>query len=136
MQALTIEKYALSLGAETFSPSISSRVTLGIEYANKFKDDKQAFLDFVYNIIGTGVCACESVSTALLIAYYATNPNECALLCANVGGDTDTIGAIATAISGGAYGFDSIEKTSVATLIQQNDVDFEHYVQLIYSHKN
>ncbi|EHC62767.1 ADP-ribosylglycohydrolase, partial [Salmonella enterica subsp. enterica serovar Johannesburg str. S5-703] len=33
-----------------------------------------------------------------MVELANTDPNRCAVLCANLGGDTDTIGAMATAI--------------------------------------
>ena len=47
----------------------------------------------------------ESVPAALSIAYYAQNVEHCSLLCANLGGDTDTIGAMACAICGAYQGY-------------------------------
>ncbi|WP_220267872.1 ADP-ribosylglycohydrolase family protein, partial [Enterobacter sp. Colony194] len=38
----------------------------------------------------------ESVPCAIAMVELAqTDPNRCAILCANLGGDTDTIGAMA-----------------------------------------
>jgi hypothetical protein len=33
-----------------------------------------------------------------MVELAGTDPNRCAILCANLGGDTDTIGAMATAM--------------------------------------
>lgn len=131
LKALQIEKYALSLGNETFSPSIKRRVEFGIPFAETYEGDEQAFLKFVYDVIGTGVPACQSVAAALLMAYYAQEPNRCALLCANLGGDTDTIGAMATAICGAAKGFSSISREYSEVLIQNNQTDLDAYVQIL-----
>ncbi|OOB77768.1 MAG: hypothetical protein BEN19_01360 [Epulopiscium sp. Nuni2H_MBin003] len=128
-RAIEIEDYALSIGAETFSPSIKARVKLGIKYANKY--NKNDFLQFVYQVIGAGVNASESVPAALLIAYYSKSPLECALLCANLGGDTDTIGAMATAICGGTYGYSAIPSEYIAMLDKSNNIDFDKYVKII-----
>ncbi len=130
-KALEIESYARSLGKETFSPSIRARVEFGIEYAERYKGDERAFLNFVYDVIGAGVPACQSVPAALLVAYYAEEPDRCALLCANLGGDTDTIGAMATAICGAAKGFSGISEEYVKVLTEKNNVDWDRYVEII-----
>ena len=130
-EALLLESYALNLGAETFSASIKSRVEFGIEFINKHADNEDAILQFIYNVIGCGVITSESVSAALLMAYYANDPNKCALLCANLGGDTDTIGAMATAICGAATGIESFNSSYITTINQENNIDLQVYVDLL-----
>lgn len=136
IRALEIEDYALSLGAETFNSSISARVRLGITYAEKYRDDEDEFLNFVYDIIGTSVSACESIPAALLMAYYAKTPEKCALLCANLGGDTDTIGAMATAICGAATGFDAIDHYYIDYINKANNIDFNNYAKILQKGRN
>ena len=88
-------------------------------------------LENIYNIIGAGVIISESVPAALSIAYYAKNPNKCSILCANLGGDTDTIGAMACAICGAFTGFDKINKEYVADLDKNNDINLQKYVDIL-----
>ncbi|MDI5811427.1 ADP-ribosylglycohydrolase family protein, partial [Salmonella enterica subsp. enterica serovar Anatum] len=46
----------------------------------------------VGKIIGAGTSTIESVPCAIAMVELAnTDPNRCAVLCANLGGDTDTI---------------------------------------------
>ena len=59
-------------------------------------------------MIGCGTSLTESVPTALAIAYFVKTPIN-AQFCANIGGDTDTIGAMATAISGAKYGYSNFK---------------------------
>lgn len=136
LRALEAEEYALSLGAETFNASLAARIRLGIQYAENFSDNEDEFLKFVYDIIGTSVSACESIPAALLMAYYAKEPNRCALLCANLGGDTDTIGAMATAICGGAAGFNSINPYYIDYINRANNVDFDNYAKILENGRN
>ena len=98
--ALSVEEYAMNLGASTPSPSLGARTKLGILLAQTYANDETAFLENIYNVIGAGVNTSESVPAALAIAYYSFDVRKCALLCANLGGDTDTIGAMAAAICG------------------------------------
>ncbi|WP_294346572.1 ADP-ribosylglycohydrolase family protein, partial [uncultured Clostridium sp.] len=90
-----MEPIARRLGAETYSPSLTERIKIGIYLANEYKNNEDLFLEKLYDIVGAGVNISESVPSAISIAYYAQDPNKCALLCANLAGDTDTIGAMA-----------------------------------------
>lgn len=47
----------------------------------------------LYQVVGAGTSTIESVPCAIAMVELAqTDPNRCAILCANLGGDTDTIG--------------------------------------------
>ena len=129
-------KYGLKLGNETISPSLIERTKLGVEFAKNYKQNDEAFLNKLYEVIGAGVGITEAVPAALSIAYYAQEPNKCALLCANLGGDTDTIGAMATAICGAYTGYSSINIEYIEVLNSSNDVDFMYYVNLIDKYRN
>ncbi|MEJ7336436.1 ADP-ribosylglycohydrolase family protein, partial [Staphylococcus epidermidis] len=77
--------------------------------ANHFESEEEYSL-WLYDVIGCGTSLTESVPTALAIAYFCKDPNKCAIFCANIGGDTDKIGAMATAISGAKYGYSNFKK--------------------------
>ena len=53
------------------------------------------------------------------------------MLCANLAGDTDTIGAMATAICGAFKGMDHIKKEYIEVLDKANDVDFIRYISIL-----
>lgn len=129
--ALSVEKYALSLGASTPSPSLGARTKLGVELADKYPTEEKVFLEELYNLVGAGVNTSESVPAALAIAYYSFDVKKCALLCANLGGDTDTIGAMATAICGGAYGVEGIPEDYIKVIQNANSIDMEPYADAI-----
>ena len=126
-----MEPIARRLGAETYSPSLTERIKIGIYLANKYKDNENLFLEKLYDIVGAGVNISESVPSAISIAYYAQDPNKCALLCANLAGDTDTIGAMATAICGAFKGIDYIKEEYVESLNKANDIDFASYISIL-----
>ena len=126
-----MEPIARSLGAETYSPSLTERIKIGIYLANEYKDNEDLFLEKLYDIVGAGVNISESVPSAISIAYYAQDPNKCALLCANLAGDTDTIGAMATAICGAFKGIDYIKEEYIEALNKANDVDFHRYISIL-----
>lgn len=129
--ALSVEEYAMSLGASTPCPSLSARTKLGVRLAKEYQDDEKAFLENLYNLVGAGVNTSESVPTALAIAYYSFDVKKCALMCANLGGDTDTIGAMATAICGGACGLEGIPSDYIDTIKRANHIDMELYADAI-----
>ena len=119
-----MEPIARKLGAETYSPSFTERIKIGIHLANEYKNNEDLFLEKLYDIVGAGVNISESVPSAISIAYYSQDPNKCALLCANLAGDTDTIGAMATAICGAFKGIDYIKEEYIESLNKANDIDF------------
>jgi ADP-ribosylglycohydrolase len=49
-----------------------------------------------------------------MVQLAQTDPTRCAVLCANLGGDTDTIGAMATAICGALKGIDAFDEQLLA----------------------
>ena len=124
---LSIEDYAMSLGAETITGLLSTRIKYCIELAKKYKNDKTKFLESLYNMTGATVNAIDSIPCAIAIAYYAFNVKDCALMCANLGGDTDTIGAMATAICGGINGTKNIPKDYIDIILNANNTDFYKY---------
>lgn len=126
---LAVEDYAMLLGASTVSASIGTRVKYGVELAKKYADNADAFLEELYNMMGAGVNTVDSVPCAIAIAYYSFDVKQCALMCANLGGDTDTIGAMATAICGGVRGIDGIKEDDIRLIQEANQVDFSSYAK-------
>ncbi|WP_106767722.1 ADP-ribosylglycohydrolase family protein [Paenibacillus faecalis] len=122
---------AKGLGAETYSASLSARLKLALTIAEKYENDEEPFLQNIYDVVGSGVMTSESVPAALAIAYYAKEPERCSLLCANLGGDTDTIGAMATAICGAKSGAEAINGDWKRLIDEANDVNLEHYADQI-----
>ena len=45
---LSVEEYAMSLGASTVSPSLGTRIRYGIELAKHYAKDEDRFLDELY----------------------------------------------------------------------------------------
>lgn len=126
---LAVEDYAMSLGASTVSASIGTRVKYGVELAKKYAEDADSFLEELYNMMGAGVNTVDSVPCAIAIAYYSFDVKKCALMCANLGGDTDTIGAMASAICGGVKGIEGIAEEDVRLIREANQVDFSSYAE-------
>ena len=75
-------------------------------------------------MLGTGTMTSESVTAALAIAFYAQDPHLAADICANLGGDTDTIGAMACAICGAYKGLSAFDPKVIAFLEETNKLNF------------
>src|SRR5699024_4203117 len=129
--AISIYDIAIASGEETFSASIPERLKLGMEFAKNYKDDEETFAQKVYDVIGYGTLTSESVPAALAIAYYCQDPHYCVKFCSNIGGDTDTIGAMATAICGAKSGFKAINKDWIDIIDQNNDVNLHDYAEIL-----
>lgn len=106
--AIQANDRGLRLGTPTWAAKNKNRLEIGIEIAKKYENDEEAFSQAIYETVGTGTMISESIPAALSMAYYAKNVQKCAYLCANLGGDTDTIGAMATAICGAKKGASDI----------------------------
>lgn len=127
----SIEEYAMNLGASTVSASLGARIRYCVGLADTYGDNQQLFLETLYNMMGAGVNTVDSVPCAIAIAYYAWNVRECALLCANLGGDTDTIGAMACAICGGIDGTKGILASDKTLMDEANEIDFKYYADAL-----
>ena len=66
----------------------------------------------------------ESVSAALAVAWFCKDAKKAAIMCANMGGDTDTMGAMAVAICGAMNGIESIPAEWLKTLEETNHLNF------------
>ena len=124
--------YAVTLGEPTWAASIKERLLNVLEKAQSCTDpDKFSLL--VYNLVGTGTMTSESVTAALAIAYYCKDVEKAAFLCANMGGDTDTIGSMACAICGAFNGLSSIKNETISYLEKTNNIDFAALADQIIS---
>ena len=127
-----VEEAGYEKGCETFSPRLAERVKIGVQIAKEYANDEEAFSKKIYDVIGAGVGIIESVPAAVSIAYYTQDPNKCCLMCANLGGDTDTIGAMATAICGAFVGYSKINPEYTELLRVQNpETNFEEYINIL-----
>ena len=93
-------------------------------------------MEEIYQLVGTGTSTVESVPAAIAMVELAkTDPNRCAILCANLGGDTDTIGAMATAICGALNGVESIDPALKQELDEENQLDFTRYSRIFMAYR-
>ena len=111
----------------TFSASLCSRIELALSVVKEECDVKETSAR-IYELVGAGTSTIESVAAAIAMADLAgLDPNRCAEFCANLGGDTDTVGAMATAICGANNGIDSFNTELLQQLMDVNNVNFDTY---------
>ncbi|QLO83999.1 MULTISPECIES: ADP-ribosylglycohydrolase family protein [unclassified Citrobacter] len=111
----------------TFSASLSARLELALKIVRN-ADGIESACEQLYQVVGAGTSTIESVPCAIAMVELAqTDPNRCAILCANLGGDTDTIGAMATAICGALHGVSAINPALKHELDAVNQLDFIRY---------
>ena len=98
---------------------IAARIAWATELAEGCGPDtaQDTALNRIADLVGTSVATQESVPTAFaLLAMTQGDAWQTARLAANLGGDTDTIGAIAAGIAGACAGFSSLPGDKVAAL--------------------
>ncbi|SQC91342.1 ADP-ribosyl-[dinitrogen reductase] hydrolase [Cedecea neteri] len=119
----------------TFSASLAARLELALSVGKKGARHESA-MEEIYQLVGTGTSTVESVPAAIAMVELAkTDPNRCAILCANLGGDTDTIGAMATAICGALNGVESIDPALKQELDEENQLDFTRYSRIFMAYR-
>lgn len=121
---------ALELGAKTYAASNKYRLQEALAWIQN-GIEREELEEKLYHIIGTGVSTSESVPTAIAIAYFTKDPIACARFCANLGGDTDTIGAMATAICSAKVGFKNIDPKFIEKIDEANAIDLKQIAKQI-----
>ena len=72
----------------------------------------------ITELVGTGVASQESVPAAFAVLEVAGgDPWQAAVISANLGGDTDTIGAIAAGMAGACTGFSRLPQQHIVRLV-------------------
>lgn len=125
----------MNAGYETAGASISKRVDMGMEIVNSGKREDEILQD-LYDGIGTGMATNESVPAALSLVYMAKgDPVKCAHLAANIGGDTDTIGAMSCGICGAFKGIEAFADETIRLITETNHIDFSSVAQRLLPYR-
>ena len=111
------------------SPSVAERILWAADLARAPGTDEGA-LGRVYALVGTGLPIADSVPSAFaMLALSEGDPVRCARLAANLGGDTDTIGSMATAICGALRGPGAFPAEQINLIARINGIDFERLAE-------
>jgi ADP-ribosylglycohydrolase len=114
-QAVLAAKRGATLGRWTTGGDIAAR----IEWARGLVRDKPIAdgIRLTIDLVGTGVASQESIPAAFAVLEIAGgDPWQAAVISANLGGDTDTIGAVATGMAGACMGFSRLPQDHIARL--------------------
>ncbi|MEV5749174.1 ADP-ribosylglycohydrolase family protein [Actinoallomurus sp. NPDC052308] len=77
----------------------------------------EAAADDIYRLVGTSLATQESVPAAFaVLAVYPDDPWQACLWAASLGGDCDTIAAIAGAIAGACHGVECLPSDAIDTI--------------------
>jgi ADP-ribosylglycohydrolase len=103
-------------GAWVWTPLLEERIALALRLVREAADDVEA-RRALYRYVGVDISVAESVATAFgLVALAKGDPMRAVLHAAQIGGDTDTIGAIAGAVCGALSGVGAIDAEMLATV--------------------
>ena len=61
--------------------------------------EEQAFKSFIYGVLGTGLPSYETAGAVFALNIFSDDPQRIMFLAAELGGDTDTIGALACSLA-------------------------------------
>ncbi|GHH35044.1 ADP-ribosylglycohydrolase family protein [Lentzea cavernae] len=100
--------------------SIAARLRWALPHLASLRpaDRETALID----VVGTSVAAQESVVAALALAALADDPWDALCQAAGLGGDTDTIAAMAGAVLGATHGGSVWPTDAIATVEKVNDL--------------
>lgn len=122
-----------SFGYDVSGPSVSRRIALGRDLVDRGGETAR-ILDDIYDLIGTGLSSGESVPAALALVYLAKGePMACAGYCANIGGDTDTLGAMACGICGAVKGTGAFREEDIRLLEEVNGINFTEIGEQLFA---
>jgi ADP-ribosylglycohydrolase len=109
-------------GAWTWTPALEKRIALALQLVRQ-ADNEAGALESLYDYVGVDLVVTESIPTALgLVALAEGEPMRAIRYAANLGGDTDTIGAIAGAICGALRGIQALDLAMLDTVESVNDL--------------
>lgn len=121
-----VAQQAIMFGKTKGFEVATASLTRRMDIINKLVDreDEETVLSELYEIWGTGVETIETIPSVFAIIKIAKgNPIKAAQLAAQLGGDTDTIGAISSAICGGMH--PDIPNEIIDQLEDVNELNFD-----------
>jgi len=96
--------------------TIAARITWALDMVENCSVEEG--IERVFDRLGTGVISQESVPAAFAVLKLADGDAwKAAVIAANLGGDTDTIGAISASMAGACAGYDSLPADRIKGLV-------------------
>jgi len=122
-RAIEAAALAVHRGYWVAAADVSSRIRWAVELADPA--DPAASLDAIYRLIGTSLATQESVPAAFgVLATFPNEPWRAVLAAASLGGDSDTVAAMAGTIAGATTGVGAFPEHAIATVTTVNSIDF------------
>ncbi|MBI5877305.1 MAG: ADP-ribosylglycohydrolase family protein [Chloroflexi bacterium] len=110
-------------GAWSWATPLDRRIALAVRLVDESADTERA-LDALHDFVGVGLDPAESVASAIGIVVAARgDPQRAIEAGANIGGDTDTIAAIAGSICGALRGIAALDAPLVSEVERVNGLD-------------
>jgi len=114
-RAVMAARLGATLGHWVTGGDIAARIAWAQDLV-RGKTEKEA-IRLIVDLVGTGVASQESVPAAFAVLEVAQgDPWRAAVISANLGGDTDTIGAIAAGMAGACAGLSKLPQDRIAKL--------------------
>jgi len=120
-------------GVWVWTAPIERRIELARRLVREAADERAA-LRALYDYVGVDMTVAESIPTAFgLVELAEGDPMRAAIYAANIGGDTDTIGAIAGAVCGALRGIGAIDGDLLRQVEEVNHLGLEQVAtDLVY----
>lgn len=122
-------EYGAEHGREVAGASVTARIELAVEIALQSGTQREAMVR-IAELIGTGLHVSEAVPAAVGFFVAASgDPWKAAVLAANAGDDSDTVGAMAGAISGAFSGLDAIPDEKLQQVEAANQLNLRYVAE-------
>jgi ADP-ribosylglycohydrolase len=110
-------------GAYVAGADVATRIVWAVDLVRSASTEAAA-LDAVSYLVGTGIATQESVPAAFaLLALAPDDPWRVCLAAANLGGDSDTVAAMAGAVGGALHGTGAFPDAAVELVTTSNGLD-------------
>jgi ADP-ribosylglycohydrolase len=111
------------LGEWSWATPLDKRIELAVRLVREASSRSEA-LDALYDYVGVGMDPAESVATAMgLVVAAEGDPMTAIFAGVNIGGDTDTLAAIAGGICGALRGIEALDQALVQQVEQVNHMN-------------
>lgn len=122
--ALEAARIGATRGYWVAAADIAARIRLALDVADP--TDPRASLDRIYDVVGTSLASQESVPAAFgILSLFPDDPWEACLAAASLGGDSDTVAAMAGAMGGARYGLDAFPVAARRIVAKVNSLDVD-----------
>lgn len=118
------------LGSYLAGADVRRRIGWALDLTRGVDDDE--LMDLADGLVGTGMATQESVPAAFAVAAHSPDdPWQACLLAARLGGDSDTVAAMAGAMVGACTGLSALPAEAVATVREVNHLHLDPLVDAL-----